>query len=255
MFTAANMACGFSAVPLAFNDHSHWAAALMTLAIVMDIADGAVARLVGATSPFGVQLDSLADLISFGLAPAVLVYTWVLPEWPVVAWFAAYLWLACAAFRLARFNFTIDPTADKRYFVGMPSPGAAAVVIATVVALDTPELKVGPGILLPALISVVPALLMVSTVRFRSFRDLVTPRTAQARITTALLLVAFAAGLAIVPAATMLVVAYSYVLTAPLGVLTGPIRARVFGPDSVAPPRQRQQSVFLPITGDDTEED
>jgi CDP-diacylglycerol--serine O-phosphatidyltransferase len=255
MFTAANLACGFSAVPLAFNDHSNWAAALMTLAIVMDIADGAVARLVGATSPFGVQLDSLADLISFGLAPAVLVYTWVLPEWPVVAWFAAYLWLACAAFRLARFNFTIDPTADKRYFVGMPSPGAAAVVIATVVALDTPELKVGPGILLPALISVVPALLMVSTVRFRSFRDLVTPRTAQARITTALLLVAFAAGLAIVPAATMLVVAYSYVLTAPLGVLTGPIRARVFGPDSVAPPRQRQQSVFLPITGDDTEED
>jgi CDP-diacylglycerol--serine O-phosphatidyltransferase len=254
MFTAANMACGFSAVPLAFNHHSHWAAALMTLAIVMDIADGAVARLVGATSPFGVQLDSLADLISFGLAPAVLVYTWVLPEWPVVAWFAAYLWLACAAFRLARFNFTIDPTADKRYFVGMPSPGAAAVVIATVVALDTPELKVGPGILLPALVSVVPALLMVSTVRFRSFRDLVTPRTKQARITTGVALVALVTGLALVPAATLLVVAYAYVLTAPLGVLTRPLRARVFGPDSVAPPRQRQQSVFLPFTGDDTED-
>ena len=255
MFTAANMACGFSAVPLAFNDHSHWAAALMTLAIVMDICDGAVARLVGATSPFGVQLDSLADLISFGLAPAVLVYTWVLPEWPVVAWFAAFLWLACAAFRLARFNFTIDPHADKRYFVGMPSPGAAGVVIATVVALDSPELKVGPGILLPVVISVVPAVLMVSTVRFRSFRDLVTPRTRQARITTGMVLVAFVAGLAIAPELTLLVVAYSYVLTAPLGVLTGPLRARVFGPGSVAPPRQRQQSVFLPITGDDTIED
>jgi CDP-diacylglycerol--serine O-phosphatidyltransferase len=255
MFTAANMACGFSAVPLAFNDHSHWAAFLMTVAIVMDIADGAVARLVGATSPFGVQLDSLADLISFGLAPAVLVYTWVLPEWPVIAWFAAYLWLACAAFRLARFNFTIDPTADKRYFVGLPSPGAAAVVIATVVALDTPEVDLGPEILLPALISVVPALLMVSTVRFRSFRDLVTPRTQQARMITGVVLVAFVAGLAIRPAATMLVVAYSYVLTAPLGVLTRPARARIFGPASVAPPRQRQQSVFLPITGDDTEED
>jgi CDP-diacylglycerol--serine O-phosphatidyltransferase len=255
MFTAANMACGFSAVPLAFNHHSHWAAALMTLAIVMDICDGAVARLVGATSPFGVQLDSLADLISFGLAPAVLVYTWVLPEWPVVAWCAAYLWLACAAFRLARFNFTIDPTSDKRYFVGLPSPGAAAVVIATVVALDTPELKVGPGILLPALISVVPALLMVSTVRFRSFRDLVTPSTSQARVTTALLAVALVAGLALAPAWTMLVVAYSYVLTAPLGVLTRPVRTRVFGPGAVAPPRQRQQSVFLPITGDDTVEE
>jgi CDP-diacylglycerol--serine O-phosphatidyltransferase len=255
MFTAANMAGGFSAVPLAFNHHTHWAAALMTLAIVMDICDGAVARMVGATSPFGVQLDSLADLISFGLAPAVLVYTWVLPEWPVVAWFAAYLWLACAAFRLARFNFTIDPTADKRYFVGLPSPGAAAVVIATVVALDTPELKVGPGILMPALVSVVPALLMVSTVRFRSFRNLVTPHTREARITTALVAVAFIAGLVVAPAVTLLVVAYSYVLTAPVGALTGALRARVFGPGSVAPPRQRQQSVFLPITGEDTEED
>jgi CDP-diacylglycerol--serine O-phosphatidyltransferase len=254
MFTAANMACGFSAVPLAFNHHSHWAAALMILAIVMDICDGAVARLVGATSPFGVQLDSLADLISFGLAPAVLVYTWVLPEWPVIAWFAAYLWLACAAFRLARFNFTIDPTADKRYFVGMPSPGAAAVVIATVVALDTPEMKVGPAILLPACVSVVPALLMVSTVRFRSFRDLVTPRTREARLTTGVVAVLFVAGMVIVPAATLLVLAYSYVLTAPLGVLTRPLRSRVFGPQSVAPPRERQQSVFLPITGDDTEE-
>jgi CDP-diacylglycerol--serine O-phosphatidyltransferase len=255
MFTAANMACGFSAVPLAFNHHSHWAAVLMILAIVMDICDGAVARLVGATSPFGVQLDSLADLISFGLAPAVLVYTWVLPEWPVIAWFAAYLWLACAAFRLARFNFTIDPTADKRYFVGMPSPGAAAVVIATVVALDSPEMKVGPAILLPACVSVVPALLMVSTVRFRSFRDLVTPRTHQARVTTAIVVVAFLAGVALAPELTLLVVAYSYVLTAPLGALTRPLRPRVFGPASVAPPRERQQSVFLPITGDDTEED
>jgi len=255
MFTAANMACGFSAVPLAFTGHYHWAAALMILAIVMDIADGAVARLVGATSPFGVQLDSLADLISFGLAPAVLVYTWVLPEWPVIAWCAAYLWLACAAFRLARFNFTIDPTSDKRYFVGMPSPGAAAVVIATVLALDTPELKVGPAIILPAFVSVVPALLMVSTVRFRSFRDLVTPQTHQARAITGVLLVAFVAGLVLAPALTLLVVAYSYVLTAPLGALTRPLRVRMFGPASVAPPRQRQQSVFLPITGEDTEED
>jgi len=101
----------------------------------------------------------------------------------------------------------------------------------------------------------VPALLMVSTVRFRSFRDLVTPRTRQARVTTALVAVAFVAGLAIVPALALLVVAYSYVLTAPLGALTRPLRARMFGPGSVAPPRQRQQSVFLPITGDDTVED
>lgn len=251
MFTAANMACGFSAVPLAFNGHSHWAAVLMTVAIFMDVADGAVARLVGATSPFGVQLDSLADLISFGLAPAVLVYTWVLPEWPVIAWVAAYFWLACAAFRLARFNFTIDPHADKRYFVGMPSPGAAAVVIATVFALDLPEDKVGPSILLPAVISVVPALLMISTVRFRSFRNLISPQTQQAKVITGLIVAAFIAGLVVEPAGTMLVVAYTYVLTAPVGVITAPLRRRLFGPESVAPPRVKQQSVFLPLHEDD----
>jgi CDP-diacylglycerol--serine O-phosphatidyltransferase len=255
MFTAANMACGFSAVPLAFNGHSHAAAILMTVAIFMDVADGAVARLVGATSPFGVQLDSLADLISFGLAPAVLVYTWVLPEWPVIAWLAAYFWLACAAFRLARFNFTIDPHADKRYFIGMPSPGAAAVVIATVFALDLPEDKVGPSILLPALISVVPAILMVSTVRFRSFRNLINPQTQQAQVITVLVGIAFVAGLVLEPAVTMLVVAYTYVLTAPAGVITAPLRKRFFGPDSVAPPRVQQQSVFLPVNEDDGDED
>ena len=255
MFTATNMACGFSAVPLAFNGHSHWAAILMTAAIVMDIADGAVARLVGATSPFGVQLDSLADLISFGLAPAVLVYTWVLPEWPVIAWVAAYFWLACAAFRLARFNFTVDPTADKRYFVGMPSPGAAAVVIATVFALDFPKDKVGPSILLPAAISVIPALLMVSTVRFRSFRNLISPQTQQARVITAVVGLVVVVGLVIEPAGTMLVLAYTYVLTAPLGALTAPLRRRLFGPDSVAPPRVKQQSVFLPLADDSEDSD
>lgn len=252
MLTTANMACGFSSVLLATRGHFTLAAVLISAAIVFDISDGAVARLVGATSPFGVQLDSLADLVSFGLAPAVLVYTWVLPEWPMIAWLAAFLWLACAAFRLARFNFTIEPTADKRYFVGLPSPGAAAVVVATVFALNNPDIDslrvdVGPAILLPAVISVLPALLMVSTVRFRSFRDLVTPRTREARITTSLAVVVVAAGLATAPAATGVGLAYLYVLTAPLGVLTAPLRARVFGEASVAPPRLRQQSVFLPI--------
>ena len=143
MFTTGNMACGFSAILLAFADKFTWAAALLAGSIVLDIADGAVARLVGATSPFGVQLDSLADLVSFGLAPAVLVHTWALPENPVLAWLSAFFWLACAAFRLARFNVTVDPLADKKYFVGLPSPGATLVVIATILALRTPAPRAG----------------------------------------------------------------------------------------------------------------
>jgi CDP-diacylglycerol--serine O-phosphatidyltransferase len=249
MFTTGNMACGFSAILLAFADEFHWAALMLAGSIVLDIADGAVARLVGATSPFGVQLDSLADLVSFGLAPAVLVHTWALPENPVLAWLSAFFWLACAAFRLARFNVTVDPMADKKYFVGLPSPGATLVVIATILALDTSE--AGPWMLVPVAVSVIPAVLMVTTVRFRSFRGLLSPRTRQARVITTLLSSALVVGLVLDAATTGLVVACSYLLTAPLGVLTAPMRARVFGPQAVAPPRTRQQSVFLPITGDD----
>jgi len=249
MFTTGNMACGFSAILLAFSDEFTWAAVLLFGAIVLDIADGAVARLVGATSPFGVQLDSLADLVSFGVAPAVLVHTWALPENPVLAWLSAFLWLACAAFRLARFNVTVDPLADKKYFVGLPSPGATMVVIATIFALGSPD--TGPCMLLPVAVSVVPALLMITTVRFRSFRGLLAPRTSQARATTTVMALALVIGLALDAATTVMVVACAYLLTAPLGVLTAPMRARVFGPQAVAPPRHRLQSVFLPITEDE----
>ena len=248
IFTTGNMACGFSAILLAFSDRFTWAAALLGGAIVLDIADGAVARLVGATSPFGVQLDSLADLVSFGLAPAVLVHTWALPQNPVLAWLSAFFWLACAAFRLARFNVTVDPLADKKYFVGLPSPGATLVVIATLLALRTPHH--GPGMLLPVAVSIVPAALMVSSIRFRSFRGLLAPQTPQARATTTVLALMLVVGIVIDPAATGLAVACAYLLTAPLGVLSAPLRARVFGAQSVAPPRHRTQSVFLPADAD-----
>ena len=248
MFTTGNMACGFSAILLAFSDEFTWAAVLLFGAIVLDIADGAVARLVGATSPFGLQLDSLADLVSFGVAPAVLVHTWALPENPVLAWLSAFFWLACAAFRLARFNVTVDPLADKKYFVGLPSPGATMVVIATIFALGSPD--AGPWMLLPVAVSVVPALLMITTVRFRSFRGLLSPRTPQARAITTVLALALVIGLVLDAATTMLVVACAYLLTAPMGVVTASSRARIFGAQAVAPPRRRTQSVFLPITDD-----
>jgi CDP-diacylglycerol--serine O-phosphatidyltransferase len=254
MFTTLNMVSGLSSVLLAFRGHFTIAAVLIAVSIVLDIADGYVARLIGATSPFGLQLDSLADLISFGLAPAILVHTWALDEWPILAWLVAFLWLACAAFRLARFNVTIDPAADKRYFVGLPSPGAAAVVMATILALDSPHWGPATGpwrAWFPLVVSVVPALLMVMTVRFRSFRTLLSPRNRTARLTTAAAGLAILVGLLLAPGLTGIVVAYGYVLTAPLGVLTAPIRERLLGADSVAPPRTRMPSVFLPLDEDD----
>ena len=175
-FTTLNMMSGLSSVLLAFRRPLHGRRRRSSPSRSSSTSPTASSPAsIGATSPFGLQLDSLADLISFGLAPAVLVHTWALDEWPVLAWLAAFFWLACAAFRLARFNVTIDPLADKRYFVGLPSPGAAAVVMATILALDSPHLGPGTGpwrAWFPLLVSVVPALLMVMTVRFRSFRAL-----------------------------------------------------------------------------------
>src|ERR687889_1635438 len=178
LFTLANMFCGFFAILVSIRGEYRLAAVLIGLSIVFDITDGAVARLVGAVTPFGLQFDSLADLVSFGLAPALLAFTLFSEgrdEWDPLGWVACFIWVACAAIRLARFNTTVDPTADKRYFTGLPSPGAAGVVLASVFAFG--DQMHGRERLWVALIVAVPALLMVSTIRFRSFRSLVSPRS------------------------------------------------------------------------------
>jgi CDP-diacylglycerol--serine O-phosphatidyltransferase len=243
LFTLVNLLCGFSSILASIDGEYRRAATLIAVAILFDIADGAVARAVGAITPFGLQFDSLADLTSFGMAPALLLYTRSLNEMYWVGWAAAGLWIACAAFRLARFNVTIDPHADKKYFIGLASPGAAAVVIATVFAFDPPA--DGGSRWVPVVVAVVPAVLMASSFRFRSFRDVVSPGPDR-RWVTVVVGGLFATGLALAPAATGLVVAYGYVLSSPLGWLTAPVRARVLGPGSVAPPRHRLPSVFFP---------
>lgn len=242
LFTLGNMICGFSSVLLSFQGRFGLAAALVAVSIALDISDGAVARKVGAITPFGLQFDSLADLISFGIAPAVLVYTWALPQYAHLAWFGAMFWLACAAYRLARFNVTIDPLADKRYFIGLPSPGAAGVVIATVFAIDGPLYGWAP--VLPVAAGVLPAALMATSFRFRSFRSLL---SRDHLALTGVLVAAVVVGLLLAPGPTGLVLAYGYVLTSPLGWLTAPLRRRWFGPDAVAPPRHAMPSVLLPI--------
>ena len=119
LFTLVNLLCGFSSILASIDGQYRHAAALIAVAILFDIADGAVARAVGAITPFGLQFDSLADLTSFGMAPALLLYNRSLDDMYWVGWVAAGLWIACAAFRLARFNVTIDPHADKKYFIGL----------------------------------------------------------------------------------------------------------------------------------------
>lgn len=252
LFTLANMLCGFSSLRAAQEGDFRLAAVLIGIAVVLDIFDGAVARAVGAITPFGLQFDSLADLISFGVAPAFLLHSWSLHEYGFGGWALACFWLACAAFRLGRFNVTIDPLADKRYFIGLPSPGAAGVVLASVFAFDgdpTGWYRVGPVAL-----AVVPAALMASSFRFASFRSLASPRRDRIWVTV-VVVVALAVGFALVPVGTFLVVAYGYVALAPLGAVTAPLRRRFLGPDAVAPPRDRVPSVFFLTGGLPTDED
>jgi CDP-diacylglycerol---serine O-phosphatidyltransferase len=223
LFTLANMMCGFVAILVSIRGQYTFAAVLVGLSVVFDITDGAVARLVGAVTPFGLQFDSLADLVSFGMAPALLAFT-LFSEgddaFDPLGWIACGLWVACAAIRLARFNTTIDPTADKRYFIGMPSPGAAGVVLASVFAFG--DQMQGRDRLWVLLIVAVPALLMISRIKFRSFRSLVSPKSGRpyGLVAAAILLVI---GFVFIPVITGVVLAYGYLLAPILVPIVSPL--------------------------------
>ena len=171
LMTMGNMFCGYACVVYAARGEFETAAPFIGFAIVLDMLDGRIARLTGTTSEFGVEFDSLADIISFGIAPAILSFSWGLASLGRLGWAAGFLFVAAAAMRLARFNIQSAAGGDKRYFVGMPSPAAAAIPAATVYAYPWGLLDYRAA--LPALAMVLlPALLMVSTIRFRSFKTI-----------------------------------------------------------------------------------
>lgn len=169
LFTIGNLFIGFLAVIRTLNHDFDGAAPLIVLAIVLDILDGRIARMTGTASEFGAQLDSLADLVSFGLAPALLVYEWSLRTLPR-GFLAAFFFVMCAALRLARFNVQKKST-DARYFVGLPSPAAAGQVAAIV--YFWPEVQRTRVVaLLAVTLLVLMALLMVSTLKYWSFKTI-----------------------------------------------------------------------------------
>ena len=207
LLTMGNMFCGYACVVYAMRGEYETAAPFIGFAIILDMLDGRIARLTGTTSAFGVEFDSLADVISFGMAPAILSFQLGLSPLGRLGWAAGFLFVAAAAMRLARFNIQSPSGGDKRYFVGMPSPAAAAIPAATVFAYPS-----GLGDYreaLPALAMVlIPAVLMVSTIRFRSFKNLAAPKRRPYRV---LLFIAAAYILITVLHRYVLVVmAYSY---------------------------------------------
>jgi CDP-diacylglycerol--serine O-phosphatidyltransferase len=169
LLTTAALFAGFWGIVQAMNGRFDWAAEAVFVAMVLDALDGRVARLTKTQSAFGAEYDSLSDMVCFGLAPALVVYEWGLLSVGNYGWLAAFLYCACAALRLARFNTNLE-VADKRYFQGLPSPAAAALVAGFVWTMDDRALDPDTYRWWALAVTVLAGLSMVSTVRYYSFK-------------------------------------------------------------------------------------
>jgi CDP-diacylglycerol---serine O-phosphatidyltransferase len=171
LFTVAALFGGFYGVVMAINGRFSEACVAIFWSMVLDSLDGRVARMTGTQSEFGAQMDSLSDMVSFGLAPGLIVYEWVLKGMGKIGWGVAFVYTVCAALRLARFNTNIG-VVDKRYFQGLPSPAAAALVVGFIWLMD--DLNFAPMDVKWAAVAMTlyAGLTMVTLVPFYSFKDL-----------------------------------------------------------------------------------
>jgi len=175
MITTAGMFSGFYAIVAAMDGRFEAAAVAIFIAMVLDGLDGRVARLTKTQSDFGVQYDSLSDMVCFGLAPALVVYEWSLISmvslgWAKLGWLAAFIYAASAALRLARFNSQVA-TAEKAYFRGLPSPSAAGVLAGLVWAATDIGLTGESVVYVAFVLTISMGLLMVSNIRYYSFKE------------------------------------------------------------------------------------
>jgi CDP-diacylglycerol--serine O-phosphatidyltransferase len=171
LFTTAALFAGFYAIVAAMGDRFEAAAVAVFIAMVLDGLDGRVARMTNTQSEFGAEYDSLSDMVSFGLAPALVMYEWSLHSMGKLGWLAAFVYTAGAALRLARFNTNIG-TVDKRFFQGLPSPSAAAVVVGLVWVGHDYAVAGTSLAWLTCFVTALIGVLMVSNVRYYSFKEL-----------------------------------------------------------------------------------
>jgi len=171
-FTTAALFGGFYAIVMAMNQRFDQACWAVFIAMILDGLDGRVARLTNTQSEFGAQYDSLSDMVSFGAAPALVIYEWSLRGLGKLGWIAAFVYCAGAALRLARFNTNIE-VVDKRFFQGLPSPAAAALVVGFVMMMTDPEINISPrqADWISWCIALFAGLTMVTNVPFYSFKD------------------------------------------------------------------------------------
>lgn len=172
LLTTGNLFSGLYSIHSVFNANYVEASIAILVAVIFDMLDGKSARWTNSTSQFGVEYDSLADVVSFGVAPGVLIYSWALSEQGMVGSAVMFAFVACGALRLARYN-VLAALSETKYFTGLPIP-AAASVIASLVLFDHRILRLGAEVkpLLVLILILVLAFLMVSTIKYRSFKDL-----------------------------------------------------------------------------------
>lgn len=171
LFTTAALFSGFYAILAAMDGRFTMAAIAIFVAMVLDGLDGRVARMTNTQSAFGAEYDSLSDMVAFGLAPALVMYAWALQDLGKPGWFAAFVYTAAAALRLARFNTQVA-SADKRYFQGLPSPAAAAILASGVWVSIDHHLDPSSIAWFAAALTLITGLLMVSNLRYHSFKEI-----------------------------------------------------------------------------------
>jgi CDP-diacylglycerol--serine O-phosphatidyltransferase len=212
LFTSFNLFCGFYAIISSINGKYTAAAIAVLIAVLFDVLDGKVARATNTTSRFGVEYDSLADLVSFGLAPGIMIYLWALKPFGRLGWLAAFLFMACGALRLARFNAQAG-TSNSDYFTGLPIPAAAAMSATTLLLYR----KLGMGgdenpVLILAMLYIL-SFLMVSTLKYYSFKKPgLFSRTNFNVLVTALLILIF---IAAQPSVALFLIGLAFVISGP----------------------------------------
>ena len=224
LFTTAVLFGGFFAILSAIDGQFEKAAIAVFVAMVMDGLDGRVARLTNTQTPFGAEYDSLSDMVAFGLAPGLVMYLWALQDLGRLGWLAAFVYVAGAALRLARFN-TQAGTADKRYFQGLPSPSGAAIVAGGVwLGVDY---GLDPGAFAPVagVLTALVGLAMVSNLRYHSFKEV----DFRGRVPfVALVVIALVAAIILSePPLILFLLFFGYALSGPLVTFFGLRRRRI----------------------------
>lgn len=220
LLTAGNICAGFIAITAAINLQFEKAAIALVVAGLLDIFDGKIARITGSSSRFGMEFDSLADLVSFGVGPALLMYMWAFQPYGRAGWVAAFLLVACGAMRLARFNVHADKV-DRRWFIGLPIPAAAGFMASTVLLLEQPVVFGRPLGTLFIFQAYLLAFLMVSTIRYRSFKEV--GMRQKHPFSFLVCSIFFFSIIAMKPQATLFAIGIVYVLSGPVEAALSPL--------------------------------